>query len=74
MGHDSGLPKSGFVSPTWVKAHYNISNSTLYKWISEGFLPAPLRFGQRATRFAVEDLRRFETALRPTTDVSEQSA
>lgn len=69
MATDSGLPQSGFVSPSWVKAHYQISNSTLYKWLAEGFLPKPLRFGPRATRFAVEDLRRFEATLR-TTDIS----
>lgn len=66
MGHESGLPKSGFVSPSWVKARYQISNSTLYKWVAEGTLPRPLRFGLRATRFAVEDLRRFEATLQRT--------
>lgn len=74
VGQDSGLPKSGYVSPAWVKSHYGISNSTLYKWIAEEVLPPPLRFGTRATRFSVADLQRFETTLRPTTDVSGQGA
>lgn len=68
MSNRSDLPPSGYVTAAWVKAHYSISNSTLYAWVAannNGF-PKPVRIGPRATRFAVEDLRRFEATLAPT--------
>lgn len=66
MPNHTEMPLSGYVSAAWVKAHYSISNSTLYSWIAEGVLPAPVRIGPRATRFSVESLRLFEATLAPT--------
>ena len=67
MPNHSEMPLSGYVTAAWVKAHYSISNSTLYSWVAaKGNFPKPVRVGPRATRFAVEDLRRFEATLAPT--------
>ena len=63
MDYHSEMPPSGYVSAAWVKARYSIANSTLYAWIAEGILPAPLRIGPRAVRFSVESLRAFEAKL-----------
>ena len=66
MRRHSELPLSGFVTPTWVKDRYSISNSTLYSWIAKGLFPAPVRIGPRATRFEAESLRRYEAGLTST--------
>ena len=57
------LPSAGYVTAEWVKRHYAISNSTLYKWISEGRFPAPVRIGPRAVRWSSLALRVFEASL-----------
>ena len=65
----SVLPQSGYLTADWVKRHYSISNSTLYKWLADsrdgggnGF-PAPLKIGPRAVRWSAESLRKFEASL-----------
>ena len=60
--HD-GLPRSGYLTAGWVKRHYSISNSTLYKWIAEKRFVAPVKIGPRAVRWRAEDLRAFEASL-----------
>ena len=67
MNNHIEMPPSGYVSAAWVKAHYSIPNSTLYKWIAEGRFPAPVRIGPRAVRFEISSLRAFEAALTATT-------
>lgn len=59
----SDIPQTGFVTPQWVKQRYSISNSTLYAWIADKYLVAPLKIGPRAVRFRVEDIRAFEAKL-----------
>ncbi len=41
------LNHSGYVTAAWVKQRYKISNSTLYKWISDKHLAAPVEIGPR---------------------------
>lgn len=54
------MPRSGFLTPIWVRRRYSISNSTLYSWCASGILPPLHRIGPRAVRFRAEDIRRFE--------------
>lgn len=64
MNDHPDFPKSGFVSVSFVRKRYAISNSTLYKWLAEDRLGCkPVRIGPRAVRFRVEDLRAFEAKL-----------
>ncbi len=57
------LPPTGYLTADWVKRHYSISNSTLYKWIAEGRFPAPVKIGPRAVRWTSASLRAFEAKL-----------
>lgn len=57
------LPQNGFVTALWLKRYLSISNSTLYLWIADKRLPAPVKIGARAVRFRVEDIRAFEARL-----------
>ena len=57
------LPQTGFVTAHWLKRYLSISNSTLYQWIADKRLPAPVKLGPRAVRFRVEDIRAFEAKL-----------
>ncbi len=63
MNNGAELPPAGFVSASWVKERYAISNSTLYKWIADKHLPAPVKIGPRAVRFRVSDILSFEQKL-----------
>lgn len=63
MDSQLNIPHEGYLTPLWVKKHFSISNSTLYSWIAERRLAAPLRLGKRAVRFRAEDIRRFEAGL-----------
>ena len=64
------LPETGYVTAQAVKQRYAISNSTLYKWITDQRLPAPVKIGARAVRFRVEDLRAFEAGLTARVDAA----
>ncbi|MBB2963514.1 AlpA family transcriptional regulator [Methylobacterium sp. R2-1] len=63
MNYHPELPASGFVTPQWVKRRYSISNSTMYSWLAQDYLPKTYRVGPRAVRFRVEDIREFEAKL-----------
>ncbi|WP_152047143.1 helix-turn-helix transcriptional regulator [Aureimonas psammosilenae] len=63
MNYSNDLPATGFVTPSWVKRRYQISNSTMYLWVAQGRLPPLYRIGPRAVRFRAEDLRSFEEKL-----------
>jgi excisionase family DNA binding protein len=70
---NSDLPTSGYVTTRWVCERYAISNSTLYVWIKEGRLPAPIRIGPRAVRFAMPSLLEFEAKLVTATPGTEEA-
>ena len=47
MNTTDRLPETGYVTAQAVKQRYAISNSTLYKWITDQRLPAPVKIGAR---------------------------
>jgi excisionase family DNA binding protein len=51
------LPDEARVSIKTVAALFGVSNSTVWRRIRAGELPAPKRFGARTTRWRVGDLR-----------------
>jgi predicted DNA-binding transcriptional regulator AlpA len=63
MNYHPEIPQTGFVTTAWVKKRYSISNSTLYQWIADRYLPAPVKIGPRAVRFSSQDIQRFEASL-----------
>lgn len=40
-----------------------ISRSTIYKWVSDGAFPRPLRISERAVRWPMDDVARWRSAL-----------
>ena len=63
MNYHPDIPQTGFVTPHWVKLRYSISNSTLYQWVADKYLPPLYKIGPRAVRFRVEDIKEFEAKL-----------
>lgn len=57
------LPESGYLTTAWVKARYQLPNSTLHAWIAAGKFPTPVRIGPRAVRFLAADLAAYEAAI-----------
>jgi predicted DNA-binding transcriptional regulator AlpA len=51
-----------YMSPSEVMAHFGISCPTLYRWISIGKLPSPVRFG-RKTFFSADSIRKAESLM-----------
>jgi prophage regulatory protein len=41
----------------------SISRSTVYKWVSEGTFPSPVRISERAVRWRTEDIVSWRSAL-----------
>ena len=39
-----------------VAHRYGIAVSTVWQWVKDGIFPAPIRFGQRCTRWDSEEL------------------
>ena len=60
MRYDTELPISGYVTAKWVQRRYSISNSTMYSWLDQQWLPPLHPIGKRAKRFRAEELREFE--------------
>ena len=45
-----------------VTERYGLPVSTLYDWISKGRFPKPVRLGERAVGWAIEELEAWERA------------
>lgn len=51
------MNKIDLVSPKEASRRLSIPTSTLYRWISEGRFPKPIKIGPRRTAFRVSDLQ-----------------
>jgi prophage regulatory protein len=40
-----------------------VSRSTIYRWVSEGMFPAPVKVSDRAVRWRAEDVENWKSAL-----------
>lgn len=47
------------LSPRQVIDRLSIPQSTLYKWISQGDFPKPIKIGPRRTAFKLEDIENW---------------
>jgi prophage regulatory protein len=47
------------ISPNQVMARLDIPSTTLYRWISEGRFPRPIRIGPRRTAFRVKEIEEW---------------
>lgn len=55
-------PPKKLISAREVAAFYGISLSTLWRWINQGLLPAPIRIGRR-TFWASDTLEQHVNSL-----------
>ncbi|HDO1316320.1 helix-turn-helix transcriptional regulator [Aeromonas veronii] len=51
------LPESGYMRPSQVINHFQISASTLWNWVKLGKFPQPDRLSDGVTRFDVAAIR-----------------
>ena len=51
------LPLEGFVRERTVVTFFATSHSTLWRWITEGRFPKPIKLGPGTTAWDVRDLR-----------------
>lgn len=60
------LPKSGYMRPTQVMSHFQISESTLWNWVKKGKFPKPEKFSNGVSRFDVAAIRAWLTSQKTT--------
>ncbi|EJK1444839.1 AlpA family phage regulatory protein [Escherichia coli] len=53
------LPKSGYMRPTQVMHHFQISESTLWSWVKKGKFPRPDKLSDGVSRFDVSAIRKW---------------
>lgn len=53
----SNLPKTGYMRPAQVIAHFQICESTLWNWVKKGKFPEPDRLTDGVTRFDVNAIQ-----------------
>jgi len=49
-----------FLSDKSVAERYGISRQSVWRWVKEGRLPAPLKLAPGSTRWKLDDLLQFE--------------
>ncbi|MEW8042545.1 MAG: helix-turn-helix domain-containing protein [Candidatus Thiodiazotropha endolucinida] len=45
-----------YLSVKDVSRRYSVGVSTVWQWVKDGMLPAPVKFGQRCTRWDSDEL------------------
>ena len=53
------LPATGFVRLADLRQIIPLSDSTIWRRVKAGTLPAPIRLSERVTAWKVEDIRKF---------------
>lgn len=53
----SELPPEALVDAKTVAGLLQVSRSTVWRWVKEGLLPAPIPCGPRLTRWKLGDIR-----------------
>ena len=60
------MKKASFYLPdVEVAVRYNISRSTVWRWVKEGKFPKPVKLGEAATRWRICDLQAWEVSRCP---------
>lgn len=49
-----------FLRDTEVATRYNISRSTIWRWVKADQFPKPIKFGASSTRWLITDLEAWE--------------
>lgn len=53
-----------YLSDRQVAERYGIGRSTVWQWVKDGILPAPIGFGQRCTRWDSDELDEHDSKAR----------
>lgn len=53
-----------------VAERLSISVPTVWRWVTDGILPKPVRFSPGCTRWLLTDIEQFETAAHPSNKVA----
>jgi prophage regulatory protein len=48
-----------------VAERYEVSKATVWRWVKEGRMPAPVKMGSSTTRWVLADLEKWESTLIP---------
>jgi predicted DNA-binding transcriptional regulator AlpA len=59
------MNEKAFLSDKELAARYGVIRPTVWRWVSEGRLPAPVRLGPNTTRWRLIDIEEHEAALEP---------
>lgn len=51
-----------FLTAREVASRYGVAVSSVWRWVREGAMPAPVKLGQTCTRWRLEDLKEFEAS------------
>ena len=52
--------EESWLTGSQVDRRYGISRATRFRWLKEGYLPAPVRFGPGTARWKRSELEAFE--------------
>lgn len=52
-----------YAKDTQIAARYSVSRPTIWRWVTEGKLPHPIRLSPGCTRWRLSDLEAFEQGL-----------
>lgn len=58
--HPQALPRPNFLTDKQTAGRYGISRPTIWRWVSEGRFPLPVKLGPAVTRWRLADLERWE--------------
>lgn len=53
-----------FHSDKELAARYRVTRQTIWRWVREGVMPAPLRIGKAATRWEDAAIQKWEQSKR----------
>lgn len=53
-------PRSYYLTDTQLAARFSNSRNTIWRWVREGRLPAPVKLALGTTRWRLVDIEKFE--------------
>lgn len=59
-----------FLTDVQVAKRYGVSRPTVWRWVSTGKLPQPIRFSRGCTRWRIDQLEAFEARMMEETKVN----
>jgi prophage regulatory protein len=54
-----------YISDKFLAERYEVSRNTIWRWARAGRLPKPVKFGERITRWRLDDVLASEAKQQP---------